>query len=206
MTYLGYEVLDLNYNRLGAIEERLRRKFALLDSETGKRVADEQSPAPAPGRPFTWTAFGRPEIAEMRAFLDARVGRAIPFWMPSFQWDLSLAEDVLEDQSIVTIRWVRFRQQMWGTTGARRHLAFWTLRNGSMDFYRVADATDPADEITETVTLDPIAVRDYPKADTVISFLKLCRLEEDLVEISYPTGNLAEATILAREIPLEAPV
>ncbi len=107
VTYLGYDVLALNYNRLGPFQEQLRRKFVLLDSRTGKRVADEQAPAPAPSRPFTWTALGRAEIAAMRAFLDARVGRAVPFWLPSFQWDLSLAEDVLQDQSIVTIHWVR---------------------------------------------------------------------------------------------------
>ncbi len=206
MTYLGHDVLELNYNRVGTVEERLKRKFVLLESKTGKRVADEQAPAPAPSRPFTWTALGRAEIAAMRAFLDARVGRAVPFWLPSFQWDLALAEDVLEDQSIVTIHWVRYSQQMWGTTGARRHLALWSLGNGAMDFYRIADATDPADYQTETLTLDPVAIRDYPMATTVLSFLKLCRLEDDLVEISYPTAHVAEATIRVRELPLEAPV
>ncbi len=206
MTYLGYDVLALNYNRLGPFQEQLRRKFVLLDSRTGKRVADEQAPAPAPSRPFTWTAIGRAEIAAMRAFLDARVGRAVPFWLPSFQWDLSLAEDVLQDQSIVTIRWVRYRQQMWGTTGARRHLALWTEGGGPMDYYRIADATDPADYLSETLTLDPVAVRDYLMDQTVLSFLKLCRLDDDLVEISYPSANVAEATIRVRELPLEAPV
>jgi len=205
MTYLGYDVLELNYNRVGPVEERLRRKFVLLDSKTGKRVADEQAPAPAPSRPFTWTALGRAEITAMRAFLDARVGRAVPFWLPSFQWDLALAEDVLQDQSIVTIHWVRYRQQMWGTTGARRHLALWTLGDGTIDLYRIANATDPADYLTETLTLDPIAVRDYSMANTVLSFLKLCRLEDDLVEISYPSANAAQATIRVRELPLEAP-
>ena len=206
MTYLGYDVLELNYNRVGPFDERLRRKFVLLDSKTGKRVSDEQAPAPAAARPFTWTALGRSEIAAMRAFLDARVGRAVPFWLPSYQWDLSLAEDVLQDQSIVTIRWIRFRQQMWGTTGARRHLALWSVGDGAMDYYRIADATDPADYLTETLTLDPIAVRDYPLAKTVLSFLKLCRLEDDLVEITYPSANVAEATIRVRELPLEAAV
>lgn len=206
MTYLGYNVLVLNYNRLGSFEERFRRKFVLLDPKTGKRVSDEQAPAPAASRPFTWTALGRAEIAAMRAFLDARVGRAVPFWLPSFQWDLALTEDVLQNQAIVTIRWVRYGQQMWGTTGARRHVALWSLGVGAMDLYRIAGATDPADYLTETLTLDPVAVRAYPKATTVVSFLKLCRLEDDRVEISYPSGSVAEATIHLRELPLEAPV
>ena len=205
MIYLGYDVLELNYNRVGGIEERLHRKFVLLDPKTGKRVTDEQSPAPAAGRPFTWTALGRAEITAMRAFLDARAGRAVPFWLPSFQWDLTLTEDILEAQAIATVRWVRYTQQMWGTTGARRHVALWTLGNGATDYYRIADADDPAGYETESLTLDPAAVRSYSKDTTVVSFLKLCRLEDDRVEISYPTGRAAEATIRVRELPLEAP-
>ncbi len=206
MSYLGYDVLELNYNRVGAFEERLRRKFVLLSSNTGRRIADEQAPAPAPSRPFTWTAIGRDEISAMRTFLDARRGRAVPFWLPSFQWDLALAADVAQNQSGATIRWVRYKQQMWGTTGARRHLALWSLGDGTMDFCRITGATDPANYQTETLTLDPVAQREYSSAKTVLSFLKFCRLDEDRVEVSYPSVNVAAATIRVRELPLEAPL
>lgn len=206
MSYLGSDVLELNYNRVGAFEERVRRKFVLLSSKTGRRTADEQSPAPAAARPFTWTAIGRDEITAMRAFLDARRGRAVPFWLPSFQWDLALAEDVSQNQYTATIRWVRYKQQMWGTTGARRHLAIWSLGDGTMDYCKIADATDPANYQTETLSLDPVAQRDYTRAKTVLSFLKLCRLDEDRVEVSYPSPLVAEATIQVRELPLEAPL
>jgi len=206
VTYLDYDVLELNYNRIAGIEERLRRKFVLLDPKTGKRTPDEQAPAPAGVRPFTWTAIGRPEITVMREFLAARKGRAVPFWLPSYQWDLELSEDALEDQSILSIRWVRYTQQMFGTTGARRHIAIWTLGDDtSMDYYRIDDADDPLNYTTESITIDPVAVRDYPKETTVISFLKLCRLDSDRVGISYPNDRVADATIMCRELPLEAP-
>jgi len=187
MSYLGFDVLELNYNRVGAFEERLRRKFVLLNSKTGRSVTDDQAPAPAPSRPFTWTAIGRAEITAMRDFLDARQGRAVPFWLPSFQWDLVLSEDVPQNQSSVTISWVRYKQQMWGTC-------------------QITTATDPANYLTETLTLDPVAIRDYPRGKTVLSFLKFCRLEDDRVEISYPSPQVAEATIRVRELPLEAPL
>ena len=207
MMYLGFDVLELDYTRIAGVEERLNRKFVLLDQGTGKRTPDEQSPAPAALRPFTWTALGRPQITVLRAFLDARLGRAVPFWLPSYQWDLELTEDVLEDAATATVRWVRYVQQMWGTTAARRHVALWTLGDGSvMDYYRIEDADDPGDYLTESLTLDPVAIRDYPAATTVVSFLKLCRLESDRVAISYPAGNVADATIEIRELPQEAPI
>jgi len=207
MTYLGFEVLELNYNRIGGIEDRLHRKFVLLDPRTGKRKADEQSPAPAGARPFTWTAIGRDEITALRAFLEGRVGRAVPFWLPSYQWDLELSEDVVITQGSISIRWIRYVQQMFGTTGARRHIALWTLGDGSvMDYYRIDDADDPGDELTESLTIDPAAVRAYSAETTVVSFLKLCRLELDEVSIAYPSGRTAESTIRVRELPLEAPL
>lgn len=206
MSYLGFDVLEINPNRLGPIEDRHRRKFALLDGETGKRTADEHSPVPSPGRPFTWTAFDRAEIAALRAFLAARKGRAVPFWLPSYQWDLTLSEDVLEDQASISVNWVRYVEQMWGTTGARRHVALFELAQLSQDYYRISDADDPGTHLTESLTIDPVAVRDYPAATTVISFLKLCRLEDDGVEIEHFDGKTAQATINVRELPQEAPL
>lgn len=204
-THLGHDVLELNYNRLGAFQEALHRKFVVLDSKMGLRTSDEQSPAPAVVRPFVWTALGDAEIATMRAFLDARKGRAVPFWLPTFQWDLKLSQDVIETQAIITIDWIRYVQQMWGTTAARRNVAVWTIGDPTMDFYRISAATDPGDYQTETLTLDPPAIRDYPAATRVVSFLKFCRLETDEVEINYPALGVAEATIQVRELPLEAP-
>ena len=206
MSYLGYDVLELNYNRVGAFEERLRRKFVLLSSKTGRRVADEQAPPPrlrgrSPG-PRSAATRSRP----CARFLDARRGRAVPFWLPSFQWDLALAEDVSQNQSSATIWWVRYKQQMWGTTAARRHLAIWSLGDATMDYCRIVDAVDVANYQTETLTLDPVAQREYGRSGTVLSFLKFCRLDEDRIEISYPSPQVAEATIRVRELPLEAPL
>lgn len=205
-SYQGFDVLELNYNRIGRIEERVRRKFVLLDSVTGSRQTDEQSPAPAPTRPFSWLAFGREEIATMRSFLEDRKGRAVPFWLPSFQWDLSLNQDLDQAETNLQIRWVRYASLMFGTLGARRHIALWDLGVGSFEYYEVTAASDPGDGITEALTISPAAARDYQATRTVISFLKLCRLEDDSVEIRYPSGDVAEATIDVRELPLEAPV
>ena len=205
-SYLGFDVLELDYNRLGPIEEKSRRDFVLLDGRTGKRTAVEVAASPAAIRPFTWTAFGRAEIAEMREFLEARKGRAVPFWLPSYQWDLTLAEDLLTLAEGVTIEWVRYTQQMFGTTGARRHLAIWTHGiPGAMDYYRIAGADDPGTGVTESLTIDPGAVADYDAATGVLSFLKFGRLDTDRVTIAYPDTEHAEAVISFQELPREAP-
>lgn len=143
----------------------------------------------------------------MRAFLDARKGCAVPFWFPSYQWDLSLTEDALQGDSILTIAWIRYEQQMFGTTAGRRHLAIWPCGLESpMDYHEIVNATDPGNGETETIGINPVATRAYSAPSTVISFLKLCRLDADSVRISYPKTHIAEATIQVRELPLEAPI
>jgi len=205
--YLGYDVLELNYDRVGAIDERVERKASRLDNKTGKRFIDAESPAANPVRPFSWSAVGKVEKAALRAFLDARVGRAVPFWLPSFQWDLTLKEDLNSGVTIATVVWCRYREQMFGTTGGRRHLALWPYGIGTpMQFYKIADADDPGNGVTESLTLSPGATQTYLKDTTVLSFLKLCRLEDDLVSVRYLGGDVAVATIQVRELPLEAPV
>lgn len=204
--YKGFDVLELNYNRIGTIAERVSRKFQLLDGLTGARQSDEQAPAPNPVRPFSWVAFDNTERKVMMDFLDARVGRAVPFWLPSFQWDLRLDAELAASGPTATIQWVRYEQQMFGTTGARRHIALWDLGIGSFEYYRISGATDPGNGFTETITIDPVAVRTYTVARTVISFLKLCRLEEDLARVKSPNTRVSEATIQVRELPMEAPL
>lgn len=207
MTFLGYDVLTIDYNRAGSQTERAVRKFEVLDPQTGKRTPDEHAPAPTWVRPITWLAIGRAAETELRDFLDARKGSAVPFWLPSLQWDLTLTEDLNEDAAIGTVQWVRYAQQMFGTTGARRHVALWALGDGvAVDCYQISDADDPLNYATESITLDPVAVRDYPAGTTVISFLKLCRLEQDEVAVAYRSGNIAEATFMVREVSMEAPV
>lgn len=206
MTYLDFDVLELNYNRAGAVQEDVDRQFALLDPGTGVRTPVEQWTAPAPVRPFTWHARGRAEIALMLAFLDARCGRAVPFWFTTYQWDLTLAADVGASAAAIDVLFARYTEQMFGTTGARRHIALWTCGIGAMQYHRVTGASDPEDGTPETLTLDPVTGLAYPAATTVVSFLKLCRLESDEVTIRWLSPLIARATIAVREIPLEAPL
>jgi hypothetical protein len=205
MIYKGFDVLNFyEFNRKGEIEETLDRKFVLLDNRTGKRTPDEQAPHPSPVRSFVWTCFDRGEIADLVAWLDDRRGRAVPFWLPTYQQDLTLAEDLLEDDSTASILWVRYTQQLFPNTNGRRHLVLFAP-GLPLEVYGIVDADDPGTFQTETLNLEPAAVRDYPAATTILSFLKLCRLEDDEVEIAWDSRDVAEATIRVREIPDETP-
>lgn len=204
-TYLGYDVLDLvEHNRRESFEERVRWRFTLLDTATGKRTADAHDRASSPVRPFLWTAFSRTEAKAIRDFLDARRGRAVPFWLPSYQKDLTLAVDGVATGIILTVDHVRYAQLLFGDVGARRHVAL-HLPGGAFAFHKVTAATDPGNGLTETLTVSPALAVAYPKATTLVCFLKFCRLDEDEVELTWLSRDHADAVIHCRELPNEAP-
>ncbi len=140
----------------------------------------------------------------MRQFVDARKGRAIPFWLPSWQQDLTLKTAAVEDQALLELNWIRYTGLMYPNTSARRHLAIYSAAH-SMDFHYVDDAEDPGDELAESITIDPVATRALPIKTTILSFLKLCRLEADEVPWIWESTQVLHALIQCREIPAEAP-
>lgn len=203
--YLGLDVLDQAvHDRAGTVDESLRRKFALLDGGTGAREADAQSDAPAGARPFLWTCLSRAEVADLRAFLSARKGRCVPFWVPTYQQDLTLAADLASGASSATIRWVGYTAHMFPSGGGRRHVALYDP-GASVAYRKVTAATDPGTGLTESLALDSPAPRLFPAATTIVSFLRLCRLDEDEVRIQWTSRGFAQAELRLRDLPAEAP-
>lgn len=204
MTYLGLDVLDqVAHNRRGVYQDDGQRQFELLDSGTGTRSSDARGTAPTPVRPFLWSCFDRAAVAQLRAFVHARRGRAVPFWVPTYQQDLTLATDLASGGSTATIRWVGYTKHLYANTG-RRHLAF-IQPGGTMLLRKVTGATDPATYITEDLALSSSVSPTQTAARTIISFLRLCRLEADEVVLDWRGRGICEATLLIHDLGMEAP-
>ncbi len=204
MTYLGLDVLDqAAHNRRGVFQDDSQRAFDLLDTGTGTRSSDARGSAPTPVRPFLWTCVGRSAVAALRAFVHARRGRAVPFWVPTYQRDLTLATDLVSGASTATVLWVGYTQHLFPNTG-RRHLAF-IQPGGTMLLRKVTGATDPGTATTEDLALDSAVSPTQPAATTILSFLRLCRLESDEVVLEWGSRGTCEATLHLHDLGMEAP-
>lgn len=202
MTHKGFDVFPFHPNRTGPAAEQFQRRVEVLDPVTGDIAVDQQSAAPAPAIPVIVTCFGWEEVAALRDFLDARKGRAVPFWLPSYHEDLALAAECTAGSASALISRVGYAE-MFAPTRSRRHLVLWEPHL-PFEAYQVTTAVDLG--LTESLTLAPVASRTYPAATTLISFLKFCRLDSDLTQIRWPSARVAEATLTVREIPTEVPV
>ncbi|HKQ57528.1 MAG TPA: hypothetical protein VJY35_06645, partial [Candidatus Eisenbacteria bacterium] len=204
--YEGVEVLDVvDPNRTGTIEENVARKLAILDQQTGLVQIDTQAPTPTPRRKLIWTATTRAEAAVMGGFIEARRGRAVPFWLPSFQSDMTLAADLAFGETVVGIQWAGYHEYLWPQGFGRRHVALYSP-GFPLEFKAIVASAHSGGSPTETITFDAPTAREYPAATSAIMFLKYARLDSDEVRRSWLSGHVCEAELPIRELPIEEPV
>ncbi len=202
MTYLGLDVLDgERHNAREAIAESFGRLGTLIENATGRREFDDHAGIALLARTFTWTARGHAAAQDLYDFLDARQGRLVPFWTPTFSWDLALAADAGAADAVLTIIAAGYGRFLY-SSAARRHLAIFPP--GGAPVLRHVTGLDLGAQ-TEVVHLDAAVGVDLPAATSRLCFLVLGRLAEDRTEVRWPVADVAEATIKFAEIPREIP-
>jgi hypothetical protein len=199
--YRGFNVLEVDPDRGEPTPDEVQRRVFTMDSITGARTAIAADPAAAGLHGFRWLTFGRAEAKALRDFIDARRGRAVPCWFPSWEEDLTLATDHAIDATTLVILSMGYADNMFPATNVRRHIAIRVL--GIWYYRKVTAAIDNLNG-TETLTLEEKVPVAMPQATTMICFLRFARLDEDMIEIEW-TGQFAEAQLRLRDLPTETP-
>lgn len=201
MTYQGLDVLEVRHNMRDAIAESFSRLGEFFENPTGRRAWDDHAQLALPSRSFSWTCFSRDEVRVMRAFLDARQGRRIPFWTPTYCWDMTLAVDGAADVNRLTIE-KSGHGQFLTSVGSRRFIAIFVP--GQAVLYReiVGLITGTT---TETIDIDSIPGVALPAATTRICYLVVCRLADDMTKIRWSNRDICEVQLRFQELPREYP-
>jgi hypothetical protein len=201
--FVSFDVLNAKHNMREQIAESFGRRGQLLDSVTSRRDFDDHATLPFPVRSFQWTCPDRASITTLRAFLDARKGRLNPFWVPTCCWDLQLTANVGVSATDLFIARAGYLDFLFPKT-CRRYLAIFPPGGASV-YLRKVTACVANDAVSEKITIDTGIGVALPAAGTVISFLVLCRLADDLTSITWLDANACEAAIKFVELPLEVP-
>jgi hypothetical protein len=199
--YRGFDVLELEPDRGTGTPVETHRKVFVLDSVTGIRSAEAADPSAAEVRGFAWLTFTRTEAKALRDFIDARAGRAVPFWVPAWEEDFTLTADHAPTDTLTVLQ-MGYTEQMFPAGNVRRHLAIRTL-DGTL-YYRKVTASVNNGNGTETLTLEEAVPVSMPMSGTLIAVLHFARLEDDEVEIEW-AGQFAEARMRTRDLPTETP-
>lgn len=203
--YLGYDVLEAVADGRVSRVDSYERGMVSVGSPFGRLDVDDTEGVSEVVRAYAWTCIGLSEVAVLKAFVDARRGRQIPFWLPSLEHDLQLNGDHNSGHTFLDVVAVGYTEELWPYSGARRHLCIRNMLSGAVVYRKVTSSVNNLNG-TESLYLDsPLGV-DVPVAGWQVSFLRLCRMDEDGIDLSFDARDYAAATLRFRELPHEAPL
>lgn len=205
MIYLGYPVLTEDPNRRDIPSHILQLAKKRVVSETGAFAEVVKGIAQQQVRPFSWFIGSRADYNNFADFRNMTMGRLSPFWVPTWQHDLILKEEVAALSTILPFQNIGYTRYFWDTTIKwRRYLAFIQIGTG-ISFIRQVNNAVESSAIQETLTIDSGVPVKLNLGEWMVSFLTFCRNESDTFETHWHGPALAEVALVFREIPLEAP-
>lgn len=194
----GYDVLEVMPNWENP-RQNSRRMLSVFDNEMAAPVVRDRGLVSFQSQGFRWFLNGRAQAKAFRDFVDRRVGSLVPFWVPTWRQDLTVAQLAASTDSGIVVKACGYTTRMFPDR-ARRYLA---IRNGQAWIYRKVTAAS-ATSTTETLTLDA-QLGATIAAGTIVSFLILCRMDDDDAAIDWQTTLFAESTTSFTELPKEVP-
>jgi hypothetical protein len=205
MIFLGATVLTEDPNRSEDPSHTVKRSKIRIDSITGPFAEFTKGMSSRQGRPFSWYMENRAAINEFRAFLNERRGRFAPFWIPTWQHDFALTHDVTNGDATLVVKNINYtRHQFDPLFTWRRYIAFIQIGVG-IQFIRRIDGSAESTNTTETLSLDAAILQDMQAEYWMVSFLTLCRLDQDNPTLHWHSPTLAESMLQIIELPAEMP-
>lgn len=185
--------------RDGPKADEYRRRYRILDNRTGIRSSVANTAAPSNVRSHTWFCGSRAEAKVLRDFVDARKGRAVPTWCPTWQQDLTLFQAA--SGTNIRVKACDYASRLYGSTNARRHLM---LRDATgPSYHKVTSILTPGSGY-EDLAISPALPRTF-QTTALVSFLIYSRMETDEAEILWYAGNVCDSVLQFRDLPRETP-
>jgi hypothetical protein len=197
--YRDYAVLDKRPNWSNPIDAEYARKLTRLDYQVGLTTLDTHSATPAIVQNMTFLLENAADILSFRQWLYARAGQQHPVWVPTWSTDLEVIEPVTTDSPNLTIRTIGYDLYYRAQFGRNDVMV---LLNDDTVFYRHIVGSVQSETARELITLDkPLGRTIHPKEIKLVSFMGLCRLDSDQVEIVWQSSEVAIVSLNFRLTP-----
>lgn len=185
--YRGRPVLEERPEESEDLTSRFQRLLLTLDNSLALPAVTDTTPRPLYSVAWRWLELGRAKRTWLRSLLYGLRGRQVPVWIPTHADDLSLVAEALAEDATLDVRLCGYTQYVQARPGRRDiRIERW---NGSA-LYRRITGSSVVDISTERLQLDsPIGVAITPDQVLRISYMCLCRLTGDTVEIHHETDS-----------------
>lgn len=188
-TYKSLEVFDPFVLGINNYRDRPKGQFEVRvndpSSPVGTFSRDLFDTAPRQTISYTFTLSGRPIISSFFAWLWSIKGKLTPLWVPTRQTDFDPISSV---GNVLTVKEWNYSDN-YLLHKARRDLVF-IYKDKTMIFRRITASVKVG--ANEELTLSSSASLTNIAS---VSFLRMCRLKEDSIDLEWKTDTIVETTV-----------
>lgn len=197
-TYRGKPVLTDRSATVGNIRERIARTIDVFDNGSGPISVDVDNDWVRNAQTIAFVKNTREDIWDLRRWVHARRGRQRAFWLPSWNKDLEVLQNIGEAGTAITVNPIGYPLYY----DVKDIMV--QLKNGAQHFRRVTSgSTDP--DGNEALILDaPFGVEIFVEDIAFVCFMTHCRFDADRITFRHQTGGRVTTTIPVIETPEEA--
>lgn len=182
LSYEGLPVITSKPNYSEQLDLSFMRQVEMAESDHGLRHLARNSERAFTTQLHTFRANGRAEQMQLRQMLYRLRGRSQRAWLPTFNQDMRLARAAGAADTAINIRKIGYGYT-GGVQGGREHI----LIGGAIP-RRIASTGAPLATTEERLNLSAAVGESLPVGRTA-SFMDVCRLDQDAVEIVHHTDT-----------------
>lgn len=193
--YRGKDVMTDRSVVLSDMSEKIVRAVDVFDNGSGPVTIDQERAYPDRTEVLSMDPQNRAEVWRMRKWLHARRGKQRTFWLPGWNRDLVLLENVGSAATSITVRPIGY-PLYYGTTDIMV-----VLNSGTILFNRVLSAsTDPSGN--EVLAMSGSFGVAFNVTDIdLVCFMKHVRLDTDNADINHDYAGRASCSVAVVEVP-----
>lgn len=179
--YRGFPVFEARPDENKNLTTEYLRILQTLDNVAGIPAVYDNSKQPFSAQEHAFFLVGAEEVDAFKRFMYALRGRQVSVWVPTHMSDMQVA--AVSSNNRMIIQKMGYAQFGVGRVG-RRDIRL-ERKSGLVTMHRIEAAVDLQDG-TEQIQIDP-PLLDLVFPDDVgrISFMALCRLDSDSVELEH---------------------
>lgn len=191
-TYLGHMALDVRPDESTDPTSSYSRLLQTVDYGVGLPVVHDLPNVALRAQQSHWKLFGRAQHTWFRSLLYTLDGRRVPIWVPSFATDLQPTAAIAGSSKTLVVEWAGYAQ--FGLNRPNRKDVRIELVDGTVLYRRITAASQL--DNAETLTLDTALASTSiaPEYIRQISFMALCTLASDDLELDHATDQDGLAT------------
>ena len=196
--YQGFPVLEQHPEESTNLTHSFARLLLELDNGSNAPRRMDTADRGFDLREHRWLLEGVEEKDQSRRLLYALRGRQVPLWVPTFASDLTINQIVTESATTLSVDNVGYARFVSGRP-ERSHIRI-QLLDGTVWYREITGAAEQDDD-TEQVQIDSsLGQQIAPNQVRMISYLVLCRLDDDGVEIEHETNTIARCGLVFRGV------